>query len=145
LDLAAIRLLGLRDPDTENTVLRSGLDTTRIDAVGESEDARKLASTTLSDQVLCFILCSLSGRLVLILSSDLSTGLAGFAAVLGCALIALLLLFATLGDGASGLLTSTQVAWKCVGPFDLSPNGEGPGAGELNLYILLFNTRKLAV
>jgi hypothetical protein len=52
------------------------------------DGARKLASTTLSDQVLCFILYSLLGLLVLILSSDLSTEIVGFAAVLGCALIA---------------------------------------------------------
>jgi hypothetical protein len=141
LDLAARGLLGLRDPGAENTVLHIGLDAILIDWLSEIEGARKLASAAFGDQELDLILILLV-LLILIPSIELSTGLAGCAPILGCAL---LLLFATLSDGASGTLTPTNVAWECVGSFDTAPNGEGLGVGELDLNILLIDTRKLTV
>jgi hypothetical protein len=117
LDLAGLVLLGLRDPDAENTVLHASLDTILIDAVSETKGASKLANTALRHDVLGLILWLLLDLFVLILSGDLSIRLAGLALIFD----------------------------ESVVSFDAAANGEGLGIGELNLNVLLLNPRKLAV
>lgn len=115
LDLAGLVLLGLGDPDAENSVFHASLHILLVDTVREAERSSKLADAALRDPVLGLVLRLMLDLLVLILSDDLGLGLASFVLIFDGSLVALMLLLAALSDGASGLLTLDLSTWRCAG------------------------------
>jgi len=129
--------------DAEDSVVHRGLDIILVDTSREAEAAREFSDAALTDPVFGFVL-GLSG--LLLLGGNLGGCLSTF--LLDGCLVRSLVAILALSDGTLGRSILDKASWWSAGGVAMlgaAFDGQGMGIRELNLDVLLLNTREFAV